>query len=579
VLWTLKLINTAIIYNMARLFYGAIFLITIFVFAHEVQAAVPLSPLSLMASLQDYNKLTLAWYDNSDNELEFKIYRRTAYTGNWELIGSVTNNLSFTITIPPGNYDYRVWACNLEGCSPDSSTNIATVTLAQDTVLPTMPGDFTVPISGVTTSGAKLSWSSSTDDNKLSHYNIYRSAGSANFFNIVASTSGLSYEDINLMPVTNYYYQVKAEDASGNESIPTKIIDITTPSLTGANTYIRLVSPNGGECFNLASNLPIRWTGNGINTASVYYNNQKIFIGSGTAFNWYMTASVSLTGDGSIKVVAVNENGVEGVTDTNDSPFTISLDCSKVTTSALKPSVPTLFRASLVNEKRNILLTWQDNATNESEFRVFRRSLPSGQWQLLTKTSANISTYTDIDVPPGNYEYDVNACNQTACSAYSNTFPITAVATLPTPAPDKIYSQTEINDGDMVSASNSSDPDIYIVNEYGFKRLFLNPVIFSFYGHLGGFEKVKNVASTTRDTYITSGLFRNCETGDEKVYGIEVTGEDSGTLRWVNTTGQQAVIDDPDFFKKVFCINNNEFNWYQKGSAYASVKQIPLYTR
>ena len=136
-----------------------------------------------------------------------------------------------------------------------------------------------------------------------------------------------------------------------------------------------------------------------------------------------------------------------------------------------------------------------------------------------------------------------------------------------------------LKEGDVVSAAGSDDPDVYIVNEWGYKRLFLNPVIFGFYGHLGGFNKVKTTTSTTRDTLVTSGLFRNCETNDPKVYGVETTGEDTGILHWVNTSGTQAVSDDPNFFKKVFCINTNEFNWYSKGSNYNSVNQVPDYMR
>ena len=136
-----------------------------------------------------------------------------------------------------------------------------------------------------------------------------------------------------------------------------------------------------------------------------------------------------------------------------------------------------------------------------------------------------------------------------------------------------------LSEGDTVSSSVSGDPDIYIANDWGYKRLFLNPVIFGFYGHLGGFANVKNVTLSTRNMLVPSGLFRNCETDDPKVYGLETTGEDTGILHWVNTSGEQAVADDPDFFKKVFCINSNEFNWYQQGSAYTSVSQVPSYSR
>jgi len=136
-----------------------------------------------------------------------------------------------------------------------------------------------------------------------------------------------------------------------------------------------------------------------------------------------------------------------------------------------------------------------------------------------------------------------------------------------------------LNEGATISAAGSDDPDIYIVNAWGYKRLFLNPVIFGFYGHLGGFEKVKTIVPSTRNTLVTSGLVRNCETNDPKVYGIETTGEDAGILHWVNTSGAQAVADDSDFFKKVFCINSREFDWYSQGSTYTSVNQVPAYSR
>ena len=134
-----------------------------------------------------------------------------------------------------------------------------------------------------------------------------------------------------------------------------------------------------------------------------------------------------------------------------------------------------------------------------------------------------------------------------------------------------------LKEGDVVSAAGSDDPDVYIVNDWGYKRLFLNPVIFGFYGHLGGFAAVKNVSSATRDAFGTSGLFRM--DGDEKVYGVESTGEDTAVLHWVNTSGAQAVTDDPNFFKKVFVINQNEMNWYSKGTDYTSVSQVPNYVR
>ena len=51
-----------------------------------------------------------------------------------------------------------------------------------------------------------------------------------------------------------------------------------------------------------------------------------------------------------------------------------------------------------------------------------------------------------------------------------------------------------LKEGDLIRATSANDLDIFIVNKSGYKRLFLNPVIFSFYGHLGGFSNVKKVS-------------------------------------------------------------------------------------
>ncbi len=136
--------------------------------------------------------------------------------------------------------------------------------------------------------------------------------------------------------------------------------------------------------------------------------------------------------------------------------------------------------------------------------------------------------------------------------------------------------QFGLKDGDVISATG--DPDVYIVNEYGYKRLFVNPQIFNLYGQLG-WDKVKHITPAIRDSFITSGLFRNCESNDPKVYGLDVVSEDIANLRWVNTSGAQAVADDPNFFKKVFCINNRETALYGQGTAYTSVLDVPKYGR
>jgi len=132
---------------------------------------------------------------------------------------------------------------------------------------------------------------------------------------------------------------------------------------------------------------------------------------------------------------------------------------------------------------------------------------------------------------------------------------------------------TKLKEGDLIRSANN--PDIYIINEHNYKRLFLNPEIFSFYGHLGGFQKVKIVDNEVGESFQLSRYFRNCESGNAKVYTIELTSADSGFLHWLDISANDALSQDPNFFKKVFCINNLEFNWYIKGEDFGSLNQLP----
>jgi len=135
-----------------------------------------------------------------------------------------------------------------------------------------------------------------------------------------------------------------------------------------------------------------------------------------------------------------------------------------------------------------------------------------------------------------------------------------------------------LHEGQLIRASSVNDPDVYILNATGYKRLVLNPDIFGFYGHFQ-WAQIGSVGSGTRDAFLTSVLVRNCETKDPKVYAIEVTDEDRATLHWVNISAEVALEQDDDFFNKVFCINSREFSWYAQGASYTSVSSIPSYDR
>ena len=117
-----------------------------------------------------------------------------------------------------------------------------------------------------------------------------------------------------------------------------------------------------------------------------------------------------------------------------------------------------------------------------------------------------------------------------------------------------------LKEGDLIRAEG--DFDIFIISQYGYKRLFLNPAIFNMYGHLGGWSSVKTVTAATRDAFITSKYFRYVDS--PKVYYVEVTGEDTGILHWINMTAENF-LSQGGKAEAIFTINKSEFDWYPKG--------------
>lgn len=79
-----------------------------------------------------------------------------------------------------------------------------------DTEAPTDPSNLAV--SNITTSSATLSWTASTDNVGVDHYNVFLDG------NLVGTTSSTTYNFINLDALTQYDAAVSAQDAAGNES-------------------------------------------------------------------------------------------------------------------------------------------------------------------------------------------------------------------------------------------------------------------------------------------------------------------------------------------------------------------------
>ena len=186
----------------------------------DVQA--PTAPTGLVASNVTGTSATISWTASSD---DVAVTGYDVYRGATKVGSSTTTSFSDTGLTPGTAYSYTVRAKDAAGnvSAPSSALTVTTTNVpTQDTQAPTVPTGLTAGT--VTETSVALSWTASTDNVKVTGYDVYRGTTK------VGSTTGTTYTDTGLTAATAYSYAVRAKDAAGNVSAPSSALAVTTKS-------------------------------------------------------------------------------------------------------------------------------------------------------------------------------------------------------------------------------------------------------------------------------------------------------------------------------------------------------------
>jgi hypothetical protein len=86
------------------------------------------------------------------------------------------------------------------------------------------------------------------------------------------------------------------------------------------------------------------------------------------------------------------------------------------------PAEPLNLAAS--NANKNINLTWTDNSSDETGFKIVRRDTLDGNWVEIGSTVANTNSFSDTVASAGTYWYRVKSYNNNGSSLGSNVVKI-----------------------------------------------------------------------------------------------------------------------------------------------------------
>jgi transcriptional regulator CtsR len=360
--------------------------------------AVP--PSSLAATAVSVSQINLAWRDNSADETGFKIERKTGATGTYAQIATVGANVvtyQNTGLAASTSYYYRVRAYNATGNSPYSNEAHATT--------PAVSAPSTLTATAPLTTQINLAWRDNASNE--TGFKIERKTGSTGTYAQIATVGAnvVTYTNSGRTANTKYYYRVRAYTATANSAYSNEV-SATTPIVSPPTTLVATALST--------TQIKLTWRDNATNETGF-----KIERKTGSTGTWAQIATpganvVTYTNSGRTantkyyyRVRAYNASG--------NSPY--SNEANATTFIVNPPS--TLAATALATNK--IRLTWKDNATNETGFKIERKTGASGTYAQIATVAANIVTYTNTGLTTKTtYYYRVRAYNATGNSPYSN---------------------------------------------------------------------------------------------------------------------------------------------------------------
>lgn len=260
----------------------------------------PTAPTNLSSSNITDSTLDLSWDAATDN-VGVVSYR--VFQDDVEVAVVTVTNYQIIDLAPNTSYDFRVTARDAAGNESESSETLTETTLeAPDTEAPTRPSNLSA--SNITATGLDLSWEASTDNIGVVSYRVFQD-------NVeVAMVATVNYQVEGLVPLTSYGFSIVAEDAAGNQSESSVVLNVST--LAAPDTEAPTAPANLMAGSITQTTIDLSWTmasdNVGVTSYRIYQNDTQIAMV--TATNYQVTDLLANTSY-DFTVTALDEAGNE----------------------------------------------------------------------------------------------------------------------------------------------------------------------------------------------------------------------------------------------------------------------------
>ena len=204
------------------------------------------------------------------------------------------------------------------------------------------------------------------------------------------------------------------------------------PPATGGGTTAP-AAPSGLTATALTSvSLALTWTDNATNETGFKIERGTSATGPFTQIGTTPTNFVTYTDTG-LTVATAYSYRVRATNAVGDSAYTAVATATTPTVMTI-PTAPSNL-AVAAGSAGSLALTWTDNSSNESGFKVERGTSVSGPFTQIATTATNVATYTDTGLAASTaYFYQVRATNSAGDSAYTAVASATTISVVALPA-------------------------------------------------------------------------------------------------------------------------------------------------
>ncbi|MCG8700311.1 MAG: hypothetical protein MI922_19815, partial [Bacteroidales bacterium] len=335
----------------------------------------------------------LKWTDNNTGESGYRIRRKVASSSTYTTLGDIKANAQTYIdsSVKEGvTYIYQVRALDNGVAATNSNTpgitipNCPTVTIFKDIT--------DLEITGTACNQVVLSWTDNCTGE--SGFRIRRKVASESTFTTLGDVDAdeQTYTDNSVIDGTTYIYQVRALD-NGVAATISNTPQVTTPNCLNDITDLSITDT---ACNMVVLNWTDNCTGESgfrvyrkISKASNYTPIEDV----AADVKAYTDSSV-IEGETYIYQVRALDNGV-AATNSNTPQITIP-NCPIVT---ILNDITDLAIMDFACNK--VVLSWTDNCTGESGFRIRRKVASESAFTTLGDVDADEQTYTDNSVIDG----------------------------------------------------------------------------------------------------------------------------------------------------------------------------------